>query len=363
MKKRFDQLVHTEAYFLIMIWLIIGAAPVFLSMHEHKIIWQDVTHAWLALFPFLILFIINHFILVPYLLFRKLRMAYVLSVLALIIGFSLITWIEGDKQFQPPMNERFQPPVHQQFSPRLEPMQNPPRPKNPLGFPPLLITIIVTVLIIGFDTGIRMMSRWMKLEQEKSLLEKENVENQLAFLRNQVSPHFFMNTLNNIHALIDIDTEEAKNAVIKLSKLMRHILYDSENSQISIQKEVDFIVHYIDLMKLRFSDKVKIDLSIPEKLPDKSIPPLLFTSFVENAFKYGISYHSESFVSIMIQANADHLHIDISNSNHASLQQKSGKGIGIANATTRLKLLYKDDYNLNISEDDKIYKVHLSIPI
>jgi len=172
-----------------------------------------------------------------------------------------------------------------------------------------------------------------------------------------------MNTLNNIHALIDIDTEEAKNAVIKLSKLMRHILYDSETSQISIQKEVDFIVHYIDLMKLRFSDKVKIDLSIPEKLPDKSIPPLLFTSFVENAFKYGISYHSESFVSILIQAKKEHLHIDISNSNHASLQQKSGKGIGIANATTRLKLLYKDNYNLNISEDDKTYKVHLSIPI
>ncbi len=154
-----------------------------------------------------------------------------------------------------------------------------------------------------------MMVRWSKLEQEKTLLEKENVQNQLAFLRNQVSPHFFMNTLNNIHALIDVDTEEAKEAIIKLSKLMRHLLYDSQAELVPLAKEMEFIQSYINLMKLRFSEKVKINLSIPDQLPDKSIPPFLFTSFVENAFKHGISYQNSSFIDIVFLYKPDNFNI------------------------------------------------------
>lgn len=123
-----------------------------------------------------------------------------------------------------------------------------------------------------------------------------------------------MNTLNNIHALVDIDTEEAKHAIIKLSNLMRHLLYDSEGTKTPIKKEIQFIESYIELMRLRFSEKVKITVTIPTIVPDKTIPPLLFTSLLENAFKHGISYKSESFINLNLSFTDTSLIFNIENS-------------------------------------------------
>jgi len=218
-------------------------------------------------------------------------------------------------------------------------------------------------LVIGFDTGLRMISRWSKLEQEKTLLEKENVQNQLAFLRNQVSPHFFMNTLNNIHSLIDIDAGEAKDSIIKLSKLMRHLLYESEAEQTPLKKEVEFIRSYINLMKLRFTDKVEIEVAIPENLPDKTIPPLLFTSLIENAFKHGISYKHPSFIRINLSVADGRLNFDIANSKQVKDVNDSTQGIGLKNTRQRLDLLYAGDYAFDISENENEFVVKLSLPI
>jgi LytS/YehU family sensor histidine kinase len=184
----------------------------------------------------------------------------------------------------------------------------------------------------------------------------------MAFLKNQVSPHFFMNTLNNIHALIDIDAEEAKDSIIKLSKLMRHLLYDSEEKLTPIKKEVEFIQSYIELMRLRFTDKVNIVVDIPEDIPDKSIPPLLFTSLLENAFKHGISYNQISFVKIVMSFSENRLNFIIENSNHPR-DREASSGIGIENTRKRLSLLYKDNFDLEILEEKEIYKVNLSIPL
>ena len=204
--------------------------------------------------------------------------------------------------------------------------------RPPKQLPPLISFVVISILIIGFDTGLKLSVKWMQSEQQRAKAEKQSVENQLAFLRNQVSPHFFMNTLNNIHSLIDIDTEEAKESIIRLSKLMRHLLYDSEQNKIAIEKEFEFIRNYVDLMKLRFSDKVKISLLFPTEIPLKSIPPLLFTSFLENAFKHGISYQSESFVTIVFRIHDDMLDFEIINSNPESNGEKTNGGIGIVNS-------------------------------
>ena len=119
------------------------------------------------------------------------------------------------------------------------------------------------------------------------LLEKENLNQQLEYLKYQINPHFFMNTLNNIHALVDIDPEKAKTTIVELSKMMRYLLYEGNNSLIPLHREVEFLRNYITLMKLRYTDKVKIDTDIPVSLPDRRLPPLLLITFVENAFKHG----------------------------------------------------------------------------
>lgn len=218
-------------------------------------------------------------------------------------------------------------------------------------------------MIVGFDTGLKLSVKWVQSEQKRMNAEKENVESQLAFLRNQVSPHFFMNTLNNIHSLIDFDKEQAKESIIQLSKLMRHLLYDSEIEKIPLQKEMSFIRNYVELMKLRFSEKVIINLDIPEKLPNKSIPPLLFTSYVENAFKHGVSYKYISFINISFSFTEDELTFDISNSQTPNEHVEEPSGIGIANSRKRLDLIYGTNYTLEIDDNKTEYSVHLNLPI
>jgi len=168
--------------------------------------------------------------------------------------------------------------------------------------------------------------------------------------------------LNNIHSLIDVNTEEAKEAIIKLSKLMRHLLYDSEAEKIPIKNELDFISSYINLMKLRFSEKVNINLEIPNNVPQKSIPPLLFTSFVENAFKHGISYQKTSYIHIRFQFTDDSLIFILNNSLSDKKNIESG-GIGIDNSRKRLDILFGNNYQLDIEESQTEYHLTLNIPL
>jgi hypothetical protein len=367
MNKRIGILKHSESLILFTIWIAIFAAPLFVFQLDDSIIWVNVFFAWTGLIPFFILFIINHFLLVPSLLFNGKKITYLVSCFLLVLLFSsTLYYLEGERKKKgPPQQEEFQQrqprPDHSELDERFPP---PPQPgRNPLPFPPFINSFIVSILIIGFDSGLRMMVRSSNLEQEKTLLEKENVQNQLAFLRNQVSPHFFMNTLNNIHALIDIDTNEAKESIIKLSKLMRHLLYTAEEELVPLEKEIEFISSYINLMKLRFSDKVKINLNIPANLPDKNIPPLLFTSFVENAFKHGISYQKPSFIDIQFSYENNYLTLIITNSNSATIKKEEDSGIGIENSRKRLDLIYGSDYSFTIADNTDEFNLILKIPI
>ena len=367
MYKKGGILKYTESLLLIILWIVIFAAPLFIFQRDDLAYWDDVFIALIGVFPFFLLFLANHFLLVPFLLFKNKKASYLISAVLLISLFSVsLFYIERVMPKGPPPFENIQRPPPGESENIRPPGRKPPpheRRANPFPYPPFINTIIICVLIVGFDTGLRMMVRWSKLEQEKTILEKENVQNQLAFLRNQVSPHFFMNTLNNIHALIDIDKEEAKESIIKLSKLMRHLLYDSQAELVPLTKEVEFIQSYIKLMKLRFSDKVKINLNIPNQLPDRSIPPLLFTSFVENAFKHGISYQNSSFIDISFSYKPEFLIFEIRNSNPGIINEDSNTGIGIENSRKRLDIIYGDKYSLKINESKDDFMLILKIPV
>lgn len=352
---------YFEILVILAIWVVLFASPILFGPFEEGIEWDHVFDIWKNHLSLLAVFLIHRFILMPRFFFKGKKMAYftmtgVMLLLGTYIVYSTDTRVE---QHVPP------PPRHERSERRPEPPPN--RPPGPVQkgqgpIPYYVNFLLLSILIVGFDAGLQTSMRWMGMEQEKFKLQKESVENQLAFLKNQISPHFFMNTLNNIHALVDIDTEEAKQAIVKLSNLMRHLLYDSEERENPISKEVEFILSYVELMRLRFTDKVKIEVDIPNQIPDKTIPPLLFTSLLENAFKHGISYSAPSIISIAMSFDENRLKFVVENSNHAKKTEEPS-GIGIENTRKRLDLLFKNQYDLNVSESDKDYTVNLNIPI
>jgi LytS/YehU family sensor histidine kinase len=170
-----------------------------------------------------------------------------------------------------------------------------------------------------------------------------------------------MNTLNNIHALIDLDTEKAKDVVIELSRLMRYVLYDSSQPYVSLKKEIAFLYNYIGLMKIRYTDDVDIRISVPEVIPDVKIPPLLFMSFIENAFKHGISYQSNSYIYTVVGIDDDKLSFMVENSSYTGTP--THQGVGLDNIKKRLQLIYQNNYSLHIEDTSEKYKVILTVPV
>ncbi|WP_315315783.1 sensor histidine kinase, partial [Prevotella pallens] len=185
---------------------------------------------------------------------------------------------------------------------------------------------------------------------------------QLISLKYQINPHFFMNTLNNIHALVDIDPEKAKWAIIVMSKMMRYILYEGNNTFIPLQKESDFIHSYISLMRMRYTDKVKINLDVPKQIPVGEIPPLLLICFVGNAFKHGISYQQESTIDISLCVEDNKIKFSCINSKLAESEAENG-GMGLESVRQRLGLIYPNRHTLIIEDKENTYSVWLELSL
>lgn len=173
-----------------------------------------------------------------------------------------------------------------------------------------------------------------------------------------------MNTLNNIHALVDINPERAKSTIVELSKMMRYILYEGNNKLVALPREVQFLQNYVQLMRLRYTDRVRIDVNTPDTLPDLMMPPLMLIIFVENAFKHGISYHIDSFVEVTINISNDRLLFSCRNSRPPQPEEeKKDGGMGLVNVRKRLDLRFPENYKLDIKEGKDIYEVELDIPL
>jgi len=346
--------LHYLLPFLVLILIFI--APVFLVEHRAGINWTHVFRIWKENSIIVLLFLFNRFFLLPKLFFHGKKIVYLLSLSCIIFLISLIFYINFSL-FMPEQISSIQPPIHLKIS-RAQP------PHPPKGqVPPYINFFIMSILILGFDTGLIFYTKWMDAEKKKIQIEKENIENKMAFLQNQISPHFFMNTLNNIHALVDIDAEEAKKAIIMLSRLMDYLLYESKSTKIPIQKEINFIKSYIELMRLRFTKDIDIKLDLPLSLPSIKLPPLLSVSFIENAFKHGISYQKPSFVHIKLTIDKNRLYFIIKNSVHFQSVSSKNSGIGLVNVRNRLDLIYGENYNLFFHKDDSVFIVKLEIPI
>jgi len=191
------------------------------------------------------------------------------------------------------------------------------------------------------------------------------VETELSFLKSQINPHFFFNSLNNIYALIAINVDEAQKTVEKLSGLMRYLIYESDGETVHLKKEFEFTRNYIDLMKQRLTSKVNLMVDIQQEIPDVEIPPLIFIPFVENAFKHGISYREASFVDITLRVKDDKILFTCKNSipKTNKLNSTENGGVGIANIKKRLELLYGKSAQLIQNDKNDLFVVELFLPI
>lgn len=302
-----------------------------------------------VMLPFFVLFMVNNLVLIPKLLFRNKYPLYFLSASAALV----VLWV-----FQYFSFER-----HIAMFPPMLPVPDM-RPLLPL---PLLLDFTYGIMIVGVNLAIALMFLRYDDRLESERLKKANAEAELAYLKAQINPHFYMNMLNNIHGMIEIDSERAQSMVIEMSHLMRYMLYDSSKPSISLMSEIDFLANYLALMRQRFpSDKVAITSSFPERdeIAGVSLPPLLFLVFIENAFKHGVSYRDKSFVAVSIEISRGQLHFTCINSVHSHEQSaKESSGIGLRNISQRLALLYGGASNLTVNNTDTTYTVNLNIPL
>ena len=313
-----------------------------------------------------IIFYTNYLVLVPKYFFATRKRNYFLSVLILLTALYFISDRSNELVFRyVPGRGNTEAPAKPGNEMKI---QDHPKPDGHQGRPPfremhLFNFMFTSLFLIFFSLGMRVLERHSQTEKLQKELEKEKLNSELAFLKNQISPHFFFNTLNNIYSLISINAEDSQKAVLKLSKLMRYLLYDSEYGNTKLSNEIDFMNNYIDLMKLRMTNKISLNVAFPEKYDDKSIPPLIFIPFIENAFKHGISYREKSFIDIKMTIEPDSILFSCANSIFKAREdsEPGQSGIGLENVTKRLNLLFPGMHELKINKTDKEFEVLLQI--
>lgn len=200
-------------------------------------------------------------------------------------------------------------------------------------------------IFAGGATALAIARRWVTTDQKLKEAEAARAQAELSNLRNQINPHFLLNTLNNIYALTAFDTPKAQEAIQELSKMLRHILYDYQQPTVSLNDEIEFLQNYVNLMRIRLPLTVDIKFNAPTPNTQIKVAPMIFISLVENAFKHGVSPSESSFIHITIEADEKQIICDIQNSNHPKTStDNSGHGIGLMQVERRLELSYPDHY-------------------
>ncbi len=344
------------------------------SLSETDFILHDMINSWKVIIVYVVAFVIHDVCLAPLLVYKHKPWYYVLGVLLLAGMFQLY---QCNTSPQEPLSrvittttQETAQTVNQSAEGKI--LTAPPVPPPPAHRQDIVSFIL---FLFGIGTNIGIKFYFVSILERRRLedLEKENLQQNLVQLRYQLHPHFFMNTLNNIHALVDIDPKKAQKCIIDLSKLMRYILYESNHEYVPAYREVEFMANYVRLMSIRHNDKLKFSAKNSDDGKGIWIPPLVFISFVENAFKHGVSYNKESYINVEANrytsnSGEPRLHYTCRNSKQSKPKNSGNKaseasGVGLTNIKSRLDLMFGDNYTLDIDDGDKEFKVTLDIPV
>jgi sensor histidine kinase YesM len=285
----------------------------------------------------------NIYVLIPMLIYRKRYGYYIFSLALAILVTSLI-------------NQLFKK-MYVQFGYAIFGYT------SDMNFKNIFTEGIGLFYLTGFTTGIKLTKDWIRNQQLMKEKEKQYLETELNFLKTQIQPHFFFNTLNNLYSLTLKKSDLAPEVVLKLSGLMSYMLYESNTAKVSLVKEIGYLQNYLDLEKLRFGQRLTVLFEIEGQIEDLSIPPMILILFVENSFKHGVKNNvNQIHIDISLRLEGEYLYFCIKNpaGSHSS---NENAGIGLKNVKRRLELLYDKNYQLDISEADNEFIVFLKIPV
>jgi len=320
----------------ITIWILLLAVPTILFRNNVQTFY-GLTH-WFFFLGSLYhigIFYLNAYFLYPVLLTKKRWWLYILSLVAIIVLSNKV------KIFLLQLNPAFQLTDDN---------------KRVIFFS-LLPFIFASILF-------RLISDRIRFERLEKEARTQRMDAELKFLRSQVSPHFLFNMMTNMVSLARQKSDLLEPSLIKLSDLLRYMLYDSAEEKITAGNEIDNIKNYVALQQLRFGEDVQVHLKIENDCPVCMVEPMLLIPFIENAFKHGIGMLKDPYIKIQLRIKDYQLKFEVSNNfNAANLSKDKNSGIGLANVKNRLKLLYPDKYKLEISENNNIFSVQLNIDL
>ena len=320
-------------------WAVVFIMPALIFISEGNQRFEEALYRSLASLPFLMfLFYSYYYWLIDKLWFKKRYILFILVAVALILCISYSKY-ELFSYFALYKSKHKMPPFH--------------------AF--VYFDFLSNLLPVVFAMAIRYAQRNFSLEIAQKEAQAHKLQADLTQLRYQLQPHFFFNALNNIYSLIAFDPQKAQQSVHSLSKLMRHFMQNSDQKQISLAEEVDFLQQYISLMQLRLTDKTTVQVDFPKQVPQLTIAPLLFISLVENAFKHGVSATAATTLSFSLRVEGNTVIFRSENTKIPTQESLYSSGIGIDNLKKRLTLLYPERHQYTIEEKEGKYIAQLTI--
>lgn len=320
-------------------WAVVFIMPALIFISEGNQRFEEALYRSLISLPFLMfLFYISYYWLIDRLWFKKRYLFFILVAVTLILCVSYSKY-ELFSYFDLHKGKRHMPPFH--------------------AF--VYFDFLSNLLPVVFAMAIRYAQRNFSLEIAQKEAQAHKLQADLTQLRYQLQPHFFFNALNNIYSLIEFDPQKAQQSVHSLSKLMRHFMQNSDQKQISLAEEVDFLQQYISLMQLRLTDKTTVQVDFPKQVPQLTIAPLLFISLVENAFKHGVSATTTTTLSFSLRVEGNTIIFKSENTKIPTQESLYSSGIGIDNLKKRLTLLYPKRHQYTIEEKEGKYIAQLTI--
>lgn len=336
-------LFASQAAVWILMLLLLPLAT-FLSTRNWESTSTSLSLVWQLLRAPLVVYFANFYLFGPYLFFRRRYWLFVLCNLLLILGanYGFVYGYFAIKHNVPSMPA-----------------------KAWMGFfSGAFMFFLLNIVTVAVAIGIRHFIRVRQLKQQLKDEKAKNTEAELAWLKNQINPHFLFNTLNNISSLTQIDADAAQDAIAQLSDLLRYAMYETNKNTVPLGGEVEFMRNYIELMKLRCNEQTTVNYQLSTDSELVEVAPLLFVSLIENAFKHGVSSGRPSAISIKLEQHQGQLTFICDNTNYPKNDKdRSGSGIGIENTRRRLELMYADRYEWEQTLEDNIYHVMIKLKL
>jgi two-component system LytT family sensor kinase len=346
----------------IIVWSVLFILPAYLLYGDSTRSRAFMMEVWFQLACYAIIFYLSYALLAPRFFFTGKKLLFFISASLIIL---MLTFFLGL------FNYHFGPVFHPGVRDHLPPAdlaknidrRGFPQPPPPIRNWPLFNFLLTSCMVTGLSLGLRFSEKLVQNEKMRKEAEREKLHTELTFLKHKINPHFLFNTLNSIYSLALIKSDLTAEAVMKLSDMMRYVIQDVEHETVPLELELEYVVHYVELQKIRLSTNIDVHLKVEGNPQPYQIPPMILVPFIENAFKYGTSSHEKAGIGIQVHIHEGHLAFRVNNHVFAGREKTETFGIGIQNTRQRLNLMYPGKHKLVLLNNGTEFIANLDITL